>query len=114
MLRIVAAFHDDIFSDTESPSGLNRNIDFRAVTLAHDANLTRYHEEWKKRFSEGSDPNDRSSAFRCTLLPFLTNYSRLVMYSFGFQQAYHRGFEPGDEIFFTKVNEQSLSYDLLC
>lgn len=26
------------------------------------------------------------------------------MYSFGFQQAYQRGFEPGDEIFFTKVN----------
>jgi hypothetical protein len=105
MLRIVAAFHDDIFSDTESPSGLNKNIDFRSVTLAHDANLTRYHEEWKKRFAEGSDPNDRSSAFRCTLLPFLTNYSRLVMYSFGFQQAYQRGFEPGDDIFFTKCFE---------
>lgn len=25
------------------------------------------------------------------------------MFSFGFQQAYHRGFAPGDEIFFTKV-----------
>jgi len=105
MLRIVAAFHDNIFSDPDSPTGLNKNIDFRSVTLAYDENLTRYHEEWTKRFEEGSDPNDRCSAFRCTLLPFLTNYQRLVMYSFGFQQAYHRGFQPGDEIFFTKCLE---------
>ena len=34
----------------------------------------------------------------------LTNYSRLVMFSFGFQQAYQRGFEHGDEIFFSKVS----------
>lgn len=97
-----------------------QSIDFRSVTLAHDANLTEYQEEWTKRFAEGSDPNDRGSAFRCTLLPLyasrfslvvplliasssLTNYSRLVMFSFGFQQAYQRGFAPGDEIFFTKV-----------
>lgn len=33
----------------------------------------------------------------------LTNYSRLVMFSFGFQQAFKRGFQPGDEIFFDKV-----------
>jgi hypothetical protein len=105
MLRIVAAFHDELFSDPDTPSGLNKNIDFRSVTLAHDENLTRYHEEWAKRFREDSDPNDRGSAFRCTLLPFLTNYSRLVMYSFGFQRAFQRGFEPGDEIFFTKCFE---------
>jgi hypothetical protein len=30
-------------------------------------------------------------------------YSRLVMFSFGFQQAYQRGIEPEDEILFTKV-----------
>jgi hypothetical protein len=32
-----------------------------------------------------------------------TNYARLVMFSFGFQKAFQRGFEDDDEVFFTKV-----------
>jgi len=32
-----------------------------------------------------------------------TNYLRLVMFSFGFQKAIQRGFEPDDEVFFTRV-----------
>ena len=32
-----------------------------------------------------------------------SNYARLVMFSFGFQQAFQRGFEPDDEVFFTRV-----------
>jgi hypothetical protein len=31
------------------------------------------------------------------------NYARLVMFSFGFQKAFQRGFEPDDEVFFTRV-----------
>ena len=67
---------------------------------------------------------DPACAFRCKLLPLcvfvfpspraflllrrsvrcsLVNYSRLVMYSFGFQQAFQRGMCPEDEIFLTKV-----------
>lgn len=87
MVRIVTAFHEEVYSDPTTPSGLNKvrfyyirilfgtngialqSIDFRSVTLTHDANLTQYQEEWTKRFAEGSDPNDRGSAFRCTLLP---------------------------------------------
>ncbi|KAF8881560.1 hypothetical protein BD779DRAFT_1545499 [Infundibulicybe gibba] len=103
LLNIVARFHDEIFSDPSSPTGLNKQVDFRTVTMTHDAHLTQHFEEWTRRFSQDSDPNDRSSAFRCTLLPFLVGYSRLVMFSFGFQQAFHRGIEPGDEIFFFKV-----------
>lgn len=32
------------------------------------------------------------------------NYARLVMFSFGFQKAFQRGFEPDDEVFFTRVS----------
>ena len=42
----------------------------------------------------------------------LVNYSRLVMFSFGFQQAYHRGIKPGDhsdQVFFTKVSSSCLT-----
>jgi hypothetical protein len=100
LLQIVAKFHDEIFSDPTSPTGLNKKVDFRSVTLAHDAHLTSYHEEWSRRFKEDSDPDDPTCAIRCLLLPFLVGYSRLVMFSFGFQQAYQRGFQDGDRLFF--------------
>ncbi|KAH7879353.1 fungal-specific transcription factor domain-containing protein [Lentinula edodes] len=109
LLRIVARFHDDIFSDPNSPSGLNKHVDFRGVTLEHDKKLTTYHKEWEKRFNDALQPDDRGSAFRCLLLPFLVGYSRLVMFSFGFQQGYQRGrIQPGD-IFFTKCLEAAKS-----
>ena len=31
-------------------------------------------------------------------------YSRLVVFSFGFQQAYQRGIQPGDDVYFNKVH----------
>ncbi|KAF7318088.1 hypothetical protein HMN09_00316700 [Mycena chlorophos] len=107
LLRLVARFHDDIFSDPTSPTGLNKRVDFRSVTLAHDAKLERFAEEWGQRLTRDSDPNDRKCIFRCKLFPFLVAYSRLVMFSFGFQQAYQRGLKPADHIFFTKCLESA-------
>ncbi|KAJ2932869.1 hypothetical protein H1R20_g4235, partial [Candolleomyces eurysporus] len=107
LLQIVTKFHDQIFSDPTSPTGLNKRVDFRSVTLEHDVYLTEFHNEWSKRFAEESDPNDPGCAFRCTLLPFLVAYSRLVMFSFGFQQAYQRGLQQNDHIFFTKCLESA-------
>ena len=37
------------------PNGLNRAIDFRAVTLEHDRLLTNYRQEWAERFERDSD-----------------------------------------------------------
>jgi hypothetical protein len=109
LLQIVAKFHDEIFSDPSSPSGLNKTVDFRTVTLKHDEHLTAYHNEWSKRFAEDSDPKDPACAFRCKLLPFLVGYSRLVMFSFGFQQAYQRGLGQGDHVFFNKCLDAAKS-----
>ncbi|KAJ4490612.1 putative fungal-specific transcription factor [Lentinula aciculospora] len=109
LLRIVARFHDEIFSDPNSPSGLNKRVDFRSVTLKHDENLAVYHKEWEKRFNDALQPDDRGSAFRCLLLPFLVGYSRLVMFSFGFQQAYQRGAIQSGDMFFNKCLEAAKS-----
>jgi hypothetical protein len=74
LLRVVARFHDDIFSDPTSPSGLNKvcstrlvvhlmltphsqRVDFRSVTITHDAKLAAFMEEWTKRFAQESDAN---------------------------------------------------------
>lgn len=109
LLQIVARFHDEIFSDPSAPSGLNKNVDFRKITMKHDEFLTQYHNEWLKRFEESSDPNNASCIFRCSLLPFYVSYSRLVMFSFGFQQAFQRGIERSDQVFFTKCLEAAKS-----
>jgi len=102
LLRIVAEFHDQIFSDPSSPTGLNKNVDFRSVTLIHDEQLIKFQEEWSLRFVQETDMNEKSVAFRCSLLPFLVGYSRLVMFSFGFQHAFRRGLQPEDDIYFKK------------
>ncbi|KAK7047769.1 hypothetical protein VNI00_006097 [Paramarasmius palmivorus] len=107
LLRIVARFHEEIFSDSSSPSGLNKRVDFRTVTMNHDAHLTQFEEEWTRRFAECLKPGDQGAEFRCKLLPFLVAYSRLVMFSFGFQQAYQRGVQQGDNIFLTKCLESA-------
>jgi hypothetical protein len=44
-----------VFSDPNVPNGLNRSIDFRAVTLEHDQLLTNYRQEWAERFERDSD-----------------------------------------------------------
>ncbi|KAG1853069.1 hypothetical protein F4604DRAFT_1933338 [Suillus subluteus] len=102
LLRIVGRFHDDIFSDPSSPTSLNKGINFLQVTLEHDRHLTNYFEEWTRHINEESDPGDLGSVFRCTLLPFLVSYSRLVMYSFGFQHAFQLGMEASDNVFLDK------------
>ncbi|KAL0566819.1 hypothetical protein V5O48_015183 [Marasmius crinis-equi] len=107
LLKIVARFHEEIFSDPSSPSGLNKDVDFRTVTLKHDGYLIQFEEQWSQRFKEQLKPDDPGAAIRCSLLPFLVTYSRLVMFSFGFQQAFQRGLRSGDEIFLQKCLESA-------
>ncbi|KAJ7915584.1 hypothetical protein B0H13DRAFT_2231820 [Mycena leptocephala] len=104
LLRVVARFHDDIFSDPTSPSGLNKRVDFRSVTITHDAKLAAFMEDGLSALRR-----NRKCIVRCKLLPFLVAYSRLVMFSFGFQQAYQRGLQNTDHIFFTKCLDSAKS-----
>ncbi|KAI0722050.1 hypothetical protein C8Q72DRAFT_859459 [Fomitopsis betulina] len=113
LLRIMTRFHEEIYSDPSSPTGLNQNLDYREVSLRHDEDLTRYFEDWTRRFQEDTDLQDPACAFRASLLPFLTSYSRLVMYSFGFQQAYRRGIQTEDQIFIDNCFQAAKSV-ILC
>ena len=56
-MRIVAKFHEEIFSDKDTPSGLNQSLDLKAVTLRHDEILEEYFREWTQKFKDDSDPN---------------------------------------------------------
>ncbi|KAI9447292.1 hypothetical protein F5148DRAFT_1371274 [Russula earlei] len=107
LFRIVNKFHQDVFSDPTVPNSLNRSIDFREVTLEHDRLLTNCRQEWAERFERDSDHSDAACEFRVKLLPFYTNYAKLVMFSFGFQNAFQRGIEADDEVFFTRSLESA-------
>lgn len=91
LLRLVGAFLEEVYSDPNSPTGLNKELNFTEVTLRYDAKLNKFAEETSTRFSNEADPRDPACRYRNELLPFLVNYSRLVMFSFGFQQAFQRG-----------------------
>lgn len=108
LMRIVAKFHEELFSDPDTATGLNKSIDFKAVTKHHDDKLTMFNDEWKEKFAE-NDTGESSYAFRCSLLPFLVGYSRLVMHSFGFQCAFEKRVEADLRHFYTKCFDAATS-----
>ncbi|KAH7322256.1 hypothetical protein B0J17DRAFT_684162 [Rhizoctonia solani] len=101
LLRIVARFLASVYSDSNSPTALNKNADFLTLCTQTDEELTAFENETKEQFEKESDHNDSACRYRCDLLPFLSNYSRVVIFSFGHQQAFQRGLEKG-KIFFDK------------
>ncbi|CAE6525117.1 unnamed protein product [Rhizoctonia solani] len=101
LLRIVARFLANVYSDSNSPTALNKNADFLTLCTQTDEELTTFERETKEQFEKESDHKDPACRYRCDLLPFLSNYSRVVMFSFGHQQAFQRGLEKG-KIFFDK------------
>ncbi|KIY68921.1 hypothetical protein CYLTODRAFT_373583 [Cylindrobasidium torrendii FP15055 ss-10] len=101
LLRIVARFHEDILQAN------GRRIDFRALTLPYDKELDDFYHDWDARFKEVD--GDEGAQVRRKLMPFLLGYSRLVIWSFGFQQAYSRGIRDGDELFFKKCLDSAKS-----
>ncbi|KAI9451639.1 hypothetical protein F5148DRAFT_1152419 [Russula earlei] len=109
LFRIANKFHQEVISDPTIPNSLNRSIDFRAVTLEYDWLLTDCRQEWAERFEQDSDHSDAACEFHIKLLLFYTNYARLVMFSFKFQNAFQRGLEADDEVFFTRVRDFTLS-----
>ncbi|EIW74294.1 hypothetical protein CONPUDRAFT_67760 [Coniophora puteana RWD-64-598 SS2] len=105
LMRILTLFIEEVYSDPNTSSGLNKSIDYLSLALRYEEQLDEYHREWKQRFEEMLNPDDPIARFRVTLLPFMTYYSKLVVYSFGFQQAFERGMQASDDIFFKKCFE---------
>ncbi|EIN06539.1 hypothetical protein PUNSTDRAFT_72698 [Punctularia strigosozonata HHB-11173 SS5] len=101
LLRLLGRVHSDIYSDPSSPLGINQHADLRPLIMNHDHSLNQYYEEWQMRFDQDSDPNDPVCVVRAALLPYVINYSRLVMWSFPFQQAFQRGISADDQLVFT-------------
>lgn len=77
----------------------------RAITEMTEQELTVWHDRATESYARDSDPCDRACVFRARGLSLFENYMRLVMYSFGFEEAWKKrgenALEPGD-MFFVK------------
>ncbi|KAF8530244.1 fungal-specific transcription factor domain-containing protein [Hysterangium stoloniferum] len=95
LLRLVTRFHEDVWGNS---TGIIQ-VDFYDITMRYDQQLREFQEQATVRFDRDSKKDDAGSVFRTGLLPFICNYSRLVMFSFGFQHAVQRGLKRDDPFF---------------
>ncbi|EIN11967.1 hypothetical protein PUNSTDRAFT_99325 [Punctularia strigosozonata HHB-11173 SS5] len=106
MLRLLAEFQEEIYSDPTSPSGLDKTLPFREIALRFDVRLTELYEEWQQKFTQNRKRYAEVAAdlydFRCALWPYCMEYSRLIVLSFAIQQAFERGLQPEDDELFIK------------
>lgn len=105
LLRVMSRFHERVASGASGASGGVRGpCDFKAATEATEAELQVWRDATDWSYEHESDQNDEGSKFRTKGLIIFENYMRLVMYSFGFEDAWkRRRSEVGqDMIFFVK------------
>ncbi|KAF8515112.1 hypothetical protein BU17DRAFT_68060 [Hysterangium stoloniferum] len=103
LLKIVSRFHECI----HTPSG--SSPDFRPITETIEAEIRGWHDSVKWSYENESDRNDPANFVRLEGVPVFENYMRLVMYSFGFEDAWKRhGLEPGD-MFFAKCLQSAMA-----
>ncbi|KAF7373016.1 hypothetical protein MSAN_00509000 [Mycena sanguinolenta] len=107
LLLVVAEFHDQIFPNITAPSGFKNHVDFRSVTIAHDAKLTEFSHKWANRFLQQSNSSDSAWASHYELFMFLTAYSRLTIFWFALEHVHRTGLETTDDILFTKCLESA-------
>ncbi|KAF8494042.1 hypothetical protein BU17DRAFT_59548, partial [Hysterangium stoloniferum] len=109
-LKIVSRFHESIHASNGTVRVLIfKSPDFRAITETTEAEIRGWHDSVKWSYENESDRNDPANFVRLEGVPVFENYMRLVMYSFGFEDAWKRhGLEPGD-MFFAKCLQSAMA-----
>ncbi|KAF7373010.1 hypothetical protein MSAN_00508400 [Mycena sanguinolenta] len=97
-------FNSFIHSNIDGPP---QDVDFRTVTIVHDAKLGVFSDEWAYRLAQQSNAIDLAPTWQFKSFAFLTTYSQLFMFSFALEQAYRTGFQSMDELLFTKCLESA-------
>ncbi|KAK0187335.1 fungal-specific transcription factor domain-containing protein [Armillaria mellea] len=106
LLRIVARFHTEVYSDRSRLINSER-VDLRSVTMRYDAEIEAFKGEWKRKFT--ATGAHRGAVLRRSQLRFYVYYYKLVMFSFGFHQVFHTGVEVWYDYFFSKCLEYAKS-----
>lgn len=106
LLRIVARFHREVFSD-RSRQIHSKRVDLQSVTMRYDVEIDAFKEEWKGRFAAGG--SHRGAMLGRSQLHFYVHFYKLVVFSFGFHQVFHTGIETWYDYFFSKCFEYAKS-----
>ncbi|KAI5481117.1 hypothetical protein MNV49_005552 [Pseudohyphozyma bogoriensis] len=85
MHRIVGRIVDTLYSDTESVSGLNANLDYPLLMRSFLAQLDQWNADWSSLLpTDATDPLD---AVRVHMRSFYHSYYRLFLLSFAIQHS---------------------------
>ncbi|THH07455.1 hypothetical protein EW145_g3361 [Phellinidium pouzarii] len=87
-LRQLGEFKQKIYSNSNNPTGLNKDLDLNNLSSEIDEKLVALEAEWNRRLREKTDPNDPQGRFRNSLIKLAYRYARLTVLSFGFQHAF--------------------------
>ncbi|EJD43991.1 hypothetical protein AURDEDRAFT_114495 [Auricularia subglabra TFB-10046 SS5] len=97
VMIVMTAFQQRVFSD-----GVLDKTDLEGVTREYDAKLKDIAAYWQPLLNNHMQDYP-GCEYRARLWPFCTSYSRLVMFSFGFQEAFSRGaITSADDMWFTE------------
>ncbi|KAG9086354.1 hypothetical protein FS749_003690 [Ceratobasidium sp. UAMH 11750] len=88
ILWVAARFLTAALSNPGLPAPLDKSVDLLSLADESDKELMALESEIHEQFATESDHNNPACEYRCNLLPFLSNYSRLVIFSFVFQEAF--------------------------
>ncbi|KAG6831799.1 hypothetical protein H0H92_007476 [Tricholoma furcatifolium] len=86
-LKVMAQFIQQIYSDPDHPTGLNKHVDFERIATETDDKLKQLAAKWNAILDEG-DLADPQNSFRTGLIQLAYSYARLAALSYGFQHAF--------------------------
>ncbi|TFK40290.1 hypothetical protein BDQ12DRAFT_680666 [Crucibulum laeve] len=86
-LKVMGRFIGKIYSDPEHPTGLNKEVDFEALSTEADEEFKSLWTYWSGVLAE-TDMTDPQNCFRTGLLRLAYSYARLIALSYGFQHAF--------------------------
>ncbi|QRV95959.1 Tyrosine kinase domain protein [Ceratobasidium sp. AG-Ba] len=91
--HIVTRFLTNVYSDPNSPTGLNKSLDFMRETAVLDEELIACEKDMQEQFEGESDHNSRLG------LRIPLSLVAFVVFSLGYQQVFQRGLQHGKVLF---------------
>ncbi|KAF9069221.1 hypothetical protein BDP27DRAFT_737390 [Rhodocollybia butyracea] len=86
-LKVMAKFRSKIYNPTH-PTGLNKDVDFVKIAAESDEEFLALQSKWYPILDQNVDKSDPPGHFRLGLLKLAFGYGRLIVLSYGFQQAF--------------------------